>query len=89
MYREKDNNYIIEVKLIDETFNPLTDTEFLIKYLSVYLISRNLADLRFTSKIGDFLYLQKFMFSTWNNVKLRGKFYGSFESVYEVNAGEL
>lgn len=84
LYREKQNNYIVMIKIIDDTMNDSKIFGVMSKDCSVYLISKNKQDIDFVKGIGQILLLDKFSFSLWNDIKLETKYLGTTEGIYNV-----
>jgi hypothetical protein len=70
IYRERDKDFITELKLIDETINDEKVYGIMVKYCSVYIFSQKETEAEFCNKIGQIVYLDHFIFSLWHNIKL-------------------
>lgn len=66
MYRERDKDYIVELKIVDELVNEAQVYGILIKYCSVYVFSKDRKELELINQIGQIVYLHSFTFSLWN-----------------------
>jgi hypothetical protein len=88
MYRERDKDYIMEVKIVDELVNEAQVYGVLVKYCSVYVFSKERKDLEVVNEIGQLLYLSSFTFSLWNEIKLETKYRSSIERLYSLRLNE-
>ena len=70
LYREKEGNYIVMVKIIDETLNDKKIFGVMSRDCTVYLISKNKEEIDFLKGVGDIVVLDKFTFNMWNEIKL-------------------
>lgn len=70
LYREKEDNYIVMIKIVDETLNDQNQFGVMSKDCSVYIISKNKKDIEIVTSIGEIVLLDKFTFSLWNGIKL-------------------
>lgn len=63
----------------------------MVKCCSVYIFSQSEKDTRFCDKIGQIIYLDRFIFSVWHNLKLETKYLSRTESLYcfEAQGEEL
>lgn len=66
MYRERDKDYIMELKIVDELVNESQVYGVLVKYCSVYVFSKERKELEVVNEIGQLVYLNSFTFSLWN-----------------------
>jgi hypothetical protein len=91
LYRERDKDYIIEMKIVDETVNEAEVFGILVKYCSVYVFSKDRVELELCNQIGQLLYLSQFTFALWNEIKLETKFRSTIERLYsfEVDNGHI
>ena len=79
LYRERDKDFIVEVKIVDELVNELEVFGVMVKYCSVYLFSKERKDLEVCNQIGQILLLDSFTFSLWNEIKLETKYRSTIE----------
>lgn len=66
LFRERDKDYIVELKIVDETVNEVEVFGILVKYCSVYVFSKDREELELSNQIGQLLYITQFTFSLWN-----------------------
>ena len=70
LFRPKEQNYIVMIKVIDESLNSQKMFGVMSKNCCVYLISKNKKDISFIHGVGDIVLLDRFSFSLWNDIKL-------------------
>lgn len=88
MYREKESNYIVMLKIIDETMNEEKLFGVMSKDCAVYLISKNKAEIDLVNELGAIVLLDKFSFSLWNDIKLEAKYQGITEGLFVVESDQ-
>ena len=81
LYRERDKDYITELKIIDETLNDDSVIGVMIKYCTVYVFSNEDMKMNFCNKIGQIIYLDHFTFQIWHNIKFQTKFLSRTENI--------
>jgi hypothetical protein len=64
--RERDKDYIVELKLIDDTINEHKMHGILIRHCSVYLFGKTRQELEICNAIGQLVLLDQFSLSVWN-----------------------
>lgn len=67
---------------MDETINEEEMYGILAKYCSVYVFGKSYAQLELCNKVGQLVYLDKFTFSLWNQIKLETKYLSTIEKLY-------
>lgn len=82
LYRERDKDYIVELKIVDENINETQVYGILVKYCSVYVFGKDRAELEVVNQVGQLLYLSHFTFALWNDIKLETKYRSTIERLY-------
>lgn len=86
LYRPKEKNYIVQVKLIDESLNDANIFGVMCKDCTVYLLSSKKKEIENLIKsIGDIVILDKFTFTLWNGIKLETKYLKMTEGLYTID----
>jgi hypothetical protein len=74
IYRERDKDYIVELKLVDDTINDLQPYGVMIKYMSVFVFSPEPQAVDFCDRIGQVILLDKFIFRVWHKIRFETKY---------------
>ena len=91
LLRERDKQYIVELKIIDQSVNQNNIYGVMIKYCSVFIFMQKETQLAFCNKIGQVVYLSQFIFSIWHGIKLETKFLSRTEKLccYDVEGENI
>ena len=81
LYRDNDQEYIVEVKIIDDTLNHNKLYSGLIRDCSVYLFSKRREDIDMAFSVGQIVLLENFSFTLWNGLKLETRYQATIESM--------
>jgi len=91
IYREKDKDYIVELKLVDDTVNELQPYGVMVKYMSVFVFSPEPQAVDFCDQIGQVILLDKFIFRVWHKIRFETKYLSRTEQLqcFEVEENKL
>lgn len=84
LYRQKEDNYIVMLKVVDESLNDQQLFGVMSKDCTVYLISKKKKDINFIKTVGEIVILDRFTFSLWSGIKLETKYLNTTEGIYTV-----